>query len=152
MLFLTPNHVKALKASSVPYAICYTLSEKTSHLWLAITLTHMNGFWYFFGGNVTDKEGNQKTLYYATLSNCASALPGKMGKRKNHIFTQLDCVTHIMHLCAVFLKELECEPMPCLMAALPNIGGALCWTPQFGWRPLLECRAVTLPRRETRWN
>ena len=23
---------------------------------------------------------------------------------------------------------------------------------KFGWRPLLECRAVTLPRRETRWN
>jgi len=22
----------------------------------------------------------------------------------------------------------------------------------FGWRPILECRAVTLPRRETRWN
>jgi len=22
----------------------------------------------------------------------------------------------------------------------------------FGWRPLLQCRAVTLPRRETRWN
>jgi len=33
-----------------------------------------------------------------------------------------------------------------------NTGGALCSTPQFGWRPLLECRAVTLPRRETRWN
>ena len=29
--------------------------------------------------------------------------------------------------------------MPNVMAALPNIGGALCWTPQFGWRPLLEC-------------
>ena len=42
--------------------------------------------------------------------------------------------------------------MPSLMAALPNIGDALCWTSQFGWRPLLECRAVTLPRRETRWN
>jgi len=32
------------------------------------------------------------------------------------------------------------------------------WRPQFnaaakfGWRPLVECRAVTLPRRETRWN
>ena len=39
-----------------------------------------------------------------------------------------------------------------VMVALPNIGGALCSTPQFGWRPLLECRAVTLPRRETRWN
>ena len=23
---------------------------------------------------------------------------------------------------------------------------------KFGWRPLLECSAVTLPRRETRWN
>ena len=31
-------------------------------------------------------------------------------------------------------------------------GGALCSTPQCGWRPLVECRAVTLPRRETRWN
>jgi len=29
---------------------------------------------------------------------------------------------------------------------------ALCSTPQFGWRPLLDCRAVTLPRRDTRWN
>jgi len=23
---------------------------------------------------------------------------------------------------------------------------------KFGWRPLLECRTVTLPRRESRWN
>ena len=42
--------------------------------------------------------------------------------------------------------------MPNVMAALPTTGGALCSTPQFGWRPLLECRAVTLPRRETCWN
>jgi len=28
----------------------------------------------------------------------------------------------------------------------------LCNAAKFGWRPLLECRAVTLPRRETRWN
>jgi len=43
---------------------------------------------------------------------------------------------------------LECGPMPNVMAALPNIGGALCSTPQFGWRRLLQCRAVTLPRRK----
>jgi len=49
-------------------------------------------------------------------------------------------------------KELECGPMPNVMVARPNIGGALCSTPQFGWRPLLDCRAVTLPRRDTRWN
>ena len=49
-------------------------------------------------------------------------------------------------------KQLECGPMPNVMAALPNIGGALCSTPQSGWHPLLECCAVMLPRRETRWN
>jgi len=42
--------------------------------------------------------------------------------------------------------------MPNMMASLPNIDGALCWTLQFGWRPLLECRAVTMPRCKTRWN
>jgi len=42
--------------------------------------------------------------------------------------------------------------MPNVMAALSNIGYALCSTPQFGWRPLLDCCPVTLPKRETRWN
>jgi len=46
-------------------------------------------------------------------------------------------------------KELECGPMPSLMAALPNIGGALCSTPQ-SLADAHHCRAVTLPRRETR--
>ena len=50
------------------------------------------------------------------------------------------------------INKLECGPMPNVMAALPTTGGALCWTPQFGWHSLLACRAVTLPRRETRWN
>ena len=31
---------------------------------------------------------------------------------------------------AVFIGELECGPMPNVMAALPNIGGAVCSTPQ----------------------
>jgi len=40
-----------------------------------------------------------------------------------------------------------------VMVALPNIW----WRPlfntaKFGWRSLLDCRAVTLPRCETRWN
>jgi len=29
-------------------------------------------------------------------------------------------------------KELECGPMPNVMVALPNTGGTLCSTPQFG--------------------
>jgi len=30
------------------------------------------------------------------------------------------------------ITQLECGPMPNVMVALPNIGGALCSTPQFG--------------------
>jgi len=39
--------------------------------------------------------------------------------------------------------------MPNMMVALPNIGGALCTTPQFGSRPLLKCRAVTVPKYDS---
>ena len=37
---------------------------------------------------------------------------------------------HVSDLHSKF--TLECEPMPNVMVALPNIGGALCSTPQFG--------------------
>ena len=61
--------------------------SKTSHIWLAITLTHVNGFWYSFGRNVTNKVGNQKTLYYMLPQlTCASVLPDKTGKHENCIF------------------------------------------------------------------
>ena len=61
---------------------------------------------------------------------------------------------HICHTIWLlnYNEDKKCGRMPNVMATLPNIGSALCSTPQFGWRPLLECRAVTLPRRETRWN
>jgi len=44
--------------------------------------------------------------------------------------------------------------MPNVMTALP---AEYRWRRLFnatklGWRPLLQCRAVTRPRRETRWN
>jgi len=42
--------------------------------------------------------------------------------------------------------------MPNLMVALPNIGGARCSTPRSLTHTELDCRAVTLPRRESRWN
>ena len=47
----------------------------------------------------------------------------------------------------------KCGPMPNVMAALPNIGNALCSMPQgladaHSQSP--ECCAVTLPRRENR--
>ena len=41
-----PNWTSKIKSAD-PYYWQYTMSQKkTSHLWLAITLTHMNRFWY----------------------------------------------------------------------------------------------------------
>jgi len=45
--------------------------------------------------------------------------------------TQL-LVTAAVHHVQQFIATLECGPMPNVMAALSNIGGALCSTPQFG--------------------
>ena len=40
------------KKKIVTTASKYTVSQKMSHVWLVITLTRMNAFWYFFGRNV----------------------------------------------------------------------------------------------------
>jgi len=62
-----------------------TLCLKKIILWLAITLTHVNGLWYFFGRNVTDKLSNQKKLYYATSSIlCFCTTWKNLGTRKLH--------------------------------------------------------------------
>ena len=73
----------------------------------------------FFGRNVTDKVGNQKTLYYATSNNLCFCTTWQNGENmKITFFSQLHCVTHTMHLCAVFLKE-KLSSVMCLIA--PNI-------------------------------
>jgi len=35
--------------------VIYTVSQKTSHLWFAITLTHMSTFWYFLAETLSIK-------------------------------------------------------------------------------------------------
>jgi len=58
-----------------------------------------------FGNNVTDKVGNQKTLYYATSNNlCFCTTWQNMETRKSHISLKW-FVLHTMHPCAIFLKE-----------------------------------------------
>jgi len=52
----------------------------------------------------------------------------------------------------VYINNYKCWPMPNVMAAVSNIGGAICSIPHFGWQPLLDCHTVTLPRRKSRWN
>ena len=69
------------------------------------------------------------------------------------IITTTSTVASTLHSCLDYANSLsyntssaninqKCGPMPNVMAALPNTGGALCSTPQFGY-------AVTLPRHET---
>jgi len=65
----------------------------------------MNGLYiYFFGRNVSNKAGNQKTLNYATSSNLYFCITWQNGEtQKSHFHSVALCYT--MHLCAVFLKE-----------------------------------------------
>jgi len=64
----------------------YTVSQKTFHIWFAITFTYANAFWYFFGRSVTHKVSNQRHFTIPPQVTCASALPGKTEKHKNRIF------------------------------------------------------------------
>jgi len=82
-----------MSQKNVPPLACYNFD---AHGWILI----------FCGRNVTNKVGNQKMLYYATSNNLCFCTTCQTGEtRKSHFFTQLDCVTHTMHLCALFLKE-----------------------------------------------
>jgi len=71
----------------------YTVSQKTSRVWFAITLTHVNAFWYIFGRNVADKVSNQKTLYRATSNNVCFCTTWQTGKHENRIFSLKCCIS-----------------------------------------------------------
>jgi len=87
------NSVIHCVSKNVPPLACYNFD---AHEWSLI----------FFGRNVTDKVGNQKTLYHATWNTLwLLHYLEKRGNTKITYFTQLDCVTRTMHLCAIFLKE-----------------------------------------------
>jgi len=60
-------------SKNVPPLACYNFD---THEWILI----------FFGRNVTDKVGNQKTLYYATSSNLCFCTTWKNAETRNHIF------------------------------------------------------------------
>jgi len=69
-------------SKNVPPLACYNFDADE---WILI----------FFDRNVTDKVGNQKTLYMPPQITCASALPDKTRKHENHIFHSIGlCYTH----------------------------------------------------------
>jgi len=88
---------------NVPPLACYNFD---AHEWILI----------FFGTNVTDKVGNQKTLYYATLNNfCFCTTWQNVETRKSHISLNW-IVLHTVHLRAIFLKE-KLSSVMCLIAS-----------------------------------
>ena len=118
---LAPLEKLLLWFSEVAPEINYTPRLKKSHLWLAITLTHMNGFWYFFGRNVTDKVGNQKTLYYATSNNLCFCTTWQNAETwKSHISLNW-IVLHTQCTCALYSWKTKLSSVMCLIAS--NI----CW-------------------------
>ena len=76
-------------------------------------------------------DGVEKTGEPEITSYCAAEQESKMRLssqvfRPNYRVCKTTCGFHP----AWKLRKLECGPMPNVMAALPNIGGALCSTPQ----------------------
>ena len=123
----TFNNVKLYETNNLQLQlICwlkiYTVSQKNvpplpwynfdAHKWIRI----------FFGRNVTDKVGNQKTLYYATSNNlCFCNTWQNAETRKNHILHSIGLYcTHNAPVC--YLPERKKLPsVMCLIAS--NI----CW-------------------------
>jgi len=68
--------------------------KNTSHLWLAITLTRVNGFRYF-DRNATDKVSSQQTLYYATSGELCFCTTWQNGKHEKLNFSLSVCIAKI---------------------------------------------------------
>ena len=64
----------------------YTVSEKTTLLWLATPSTYINQVFYSFWRNVAKNVRSQMVLYFPLLLN-ASALPGETESSKLRLFT-----------------------------------------------------------------
>jgi len=58
-----------------------------------------------------------------------------------------ECLWHHIKTITRMWANAQCDGRPADYRWRP-----LCNAAKFGWRPLLECRAITLPRHESRWN
>ena len=100
-----------------------------------------------FLGNICAKNCHNRTVYVKITASCKGGtffwdtVDYVCRGELPHPVASLDLVrgrgTKLHGNCLI----LQCGPM----VALPNIdcADAPCWTPQFGWRPLIECRAGT---------
>jgi len=86
--FLNNNNNYTVSQKNIPPLACYNFD---THEWILI----------FFGRNVTDKVGNQKTLYYVTSNNlCFCTTWQNWETRKSHFLLGL-CYTHNAPVCCL---------------------------------------------------
>jgi len=93
---------------NVPPLACYNFDARE---WILI----------LFGRNVTDKVGNQKTLYYATSNNLCFCTNGQNGETWKSHFSLNWIVLHTQCTCALSSWKQELSSVMCLIAS--NI----CW-------------------------
>jgi len=89
---------------NVPPLACYNFD---AHEWI----------WIVFGRNVTDKVGNQKTLYYATSNNlCFCTTWQNTQTQKSHISLNW-IVLHTQCTCALSSWKKKLSSVMCLIAS-----------------------------------
>jgi len=79
--------------------------SKTSHLWACYNFETHEWILVFFGRNVSDKVGNQTTLYYVTSNNLCFCTTWQNRETGKSHFSLTWTVLHAQCNCAVFLKE-----------------------------------------------
>ena len=85
-----------------------------------------------------------ETLFFHAIVNYALEIHGGP---KLHIFNSPYRYNRSSYSELDMWANVQCNGRPAEYRWHPLFNAA-----KFGWRPLLDCRAVTLPRRETRWN
>jgi len=107
--YLVNSRLYTVSQKNVPPMACYNFD---THEWILI----------FFGRNVTDKVGNQKTLYHATSNNLCFCTTWQNGKtRKSHFF-------HSIGLCYTHNAPVHCLPeRKKLSSVMCLIASNICW-------------------------
>ena len=108
LMMMTTTTMIYIVSQKVPPLACYNFD---AHEWILI----------FFGRNVTDKVGNQNTLYYATSNNLCFCTTWQNAETwKSHISLNW-IVLHTQCTCALFSWKKKLFSVMCLIAS--NI----CW-------------------------
>jgi len=104
-----------------PVCLLYTVSQKNVPPLACYNFDAREWILIFFGRNVTDKVGNQKTLYYATWNNLCFSTTWQNGETWKSHFSLNWIVLHTQCTCAMSSWKKKLSSVMCVIAS--NI----CW-------------------------